>query len=183
MDINISQPMLFDFSDTASGAVEFFPEIWGATESLTSPDLSERRDALDRLVVLDAPRLSPLVAYIVATRIFDTDMELRHKSVDTLGKILSPRETGKLAHPSVRLHLKAFFSQIGIRGFLNLLEVAESFPESESKIASLLNICSQSGDYLVQVMNDRKTPSRRNPIFSYREIARVLNANTVSWSR
>jgi hypothetical protein len=150
--------MLFDFSDTASGAVEFFPEVWGATELLTSPDLIERRDALDRLIVLDAPRLSPLVAYIVATRIFDTDMVIRQKAVDILGKILNPRETGKLAPPSVRLHLKAYFSQIGIRGFLNLLEVAESYPESEAKISSLLNICSQSGDFLVQVMSDRKTP-------------------------
>ena len=158
MDINFSQPMLFDFTDTATGALEFFPEVWGAAEKLTSPDLLERRDALDRLIVLDAPRLSPLVVYLVATRIFDPDLELRYKVVDVLGKILNPRETGKLAPPAVRMHLKEFCSQMGNQGFILLLEVAETYPDTESKIASLLNLCSQSGEALVKIMNDRKMP-------------------------
>jgi len=156
MDINFSQPMLFDFADTATGALEFFPEIWNATEKLTSPDFLDRRDALDRLIVLDAPRLSPLVAYVVATRIFDSNLELRYKVVDVLGKILSPRETGKLAPPAVRLHLKEFCLQMGDQGFFQLLEVAEAYPETESKVAALLNLCSQSGEALVKIMNDRK---------------------------
>jgi hypothetical protein len=157
MDINFSQPMLFDFADTATGALEFFPEVWSATEKLTSPDLLERRDALDRLIVLDAPRLSPLVAYVVATRIFDPNIELRYKVVNVLGKILSPRETGKLAPPAVRLHLKEFCAQMGNRGFQQLLEVAEAYPEAESKVASLLNLCSQSGEALVKIVSDRKS--------------------------
>jgi len=158
MDINFSQPMLFDFTETASGALEFFPEIWGATEKLTSPDVLERRDALDRLIVLDAPRLSPLVAYLVATRIFDQDLELRFRAVDVLGKVLSPRETGKLATPAVRSHLKEYCSQMGQRGYILLLEVAEAYPEAESKVASLLNLCSQSGEMLVIIMSGRKMP-------------------------
>lgn len=158
MDINFLQPMLFNSMDTTTGALEFFPEVWGATEKLTSPDILERRDALDRLIVLDAPRLSPLVAYLVATRIFDPDLDLRYKVVDVLGKILSPRETGKLAPPAVRLHLKEYCSLMGNQGFLLLLEVADVYPEAESYVASLLNLCSQSGDALVKIMNDRKMP-------------------------
>lgn len=158
MDTHLSQPMLFDFADTATGAVEFFPEVWSATEKLTSPDLMVRRDALDRLIVLDAPRLSPLVAYLVATRIFDPDLELRYKVVDVLGKILSPRETGKLAPPAVRLHLKEYCLQMGDRGFINLLEVADAYPESESKVAALFNLCSQSGETLVKIMGARRIP-------------------------
>ncbi len=156
MDINFSQPMLFDFAETASGALEFFPEVWGATEKLTSPDVLERRDALDRLIVLDAPRLSPLVAYLVATRIYDPDLELRSKGIEVLGKILRPRETGKLAPPSVRSHLKEFCNQIGNLGFVKILEVAEAYPEAESNIASLFNLCSKSGETLVNIVSDRK---------------------------
>jgi len=158
MDTHLSQPMLFDFADTATGAIEFFPEIWNATENLTSPDLMVRRDALDRLIVLDAPRLSPLVAYIVATRLFDPDLEFRFKVIDVLGKILSPRETGKLAPPAVRLHLKEYCLQMGARGFVNLLEVANAYPEAESKVAAVLNLCSQSGEILAQIMSDRRIP-------------------------
>ena len=158
MDTHLSQPMLFDFADTATGAVEFFPEVWSATEKLTSPDLMVRRDALDRLIVLDAPRLSPLVAYLVATRIFDQNLELRYKAVYVLGKILSPRETGKLAPPEVRLHLKEFCLQMSARGFINLLEVADAYPEAESKVAALFNLCSQSGETLAKLMSDRRIP-------------------------
>ena len=158
MDINLTQPALFDFSDSTKGALELFPEVWNAAEKLTSPNLLERRDAIDHLIVLDAPRLSPLVAYIVATRIFDTDLELRYKAVGVLGKILSPRETGKLVPPAVRLHLKAFCSQMENQGFLNLLEVANAYPEAESKVAALLNLCSQSGEILVSIMGARKVP-------------------------
>ena len=158
MDTHLSQPMLFDFADTATGAIEFFPEVWNATEKLTSPDLMVRRDALDRLIVLDAPRLSPLVAYIVATRLFDPDLELRFKVVDVLGKILSPRETGKLAPPAVRLHLKEYCLQMGDRGYVHLLEVADAHPEAESKVAAVLNLCSQSGEILAQIMSDRRIP-------------------------
>jgi hypothetical protein len=158
MDYNMSQPMLFDYADTATGALEFFPEVWSAVEKLTSPDLLVRRDALDRLIVLDAARLSPLVAYVVATRIFEPDIALRYKVVDLLGKILTPRETGKLTPPEVRLHLKEYCLLMGRRGFLQVLEVAEAYPEAESKIAALLNLCSQSGDELAKIMTDRRMP-------------------------
>jgi len=158
MELNMSQPMLFDLADTATGALEFFPEVWSAVEKLTSPDLLVRRDALDRLVVLDAARLSPLVAYVVATRIFEPDIALRYKVINLLGKILSPRETGKLTPPEVRLHLKEYCLLMGRRGFLQVLEVAEAYPEAESKIAALLNLCSQSGEELADIMTDRRIP-------------------------
>jgi hypothetical protein len=156
MNTDFPQLMLFELSDTASGALEMFPEVWGALEKLTSPDILERRDGLDCLIVLDAPRLSPLVAYLVATRIFDPDLDLRYKVVDVLGKILRPRETGKLASPKVRSHLNGYCMQLGERGILMLLEVANAYPEAESKIASLFNLCSQSGEILVKIMADRK---------------------------
>jgi hypothetical protein len=156
MNADFSQLTLFELSDTFSGAIEIFPEVWGALEKLTSPDILERRDGLDCLIVLDAPRISPLVAYLVATRIFDPDLELRYKVIDVLGKILRPRETGKLASPKVRSHLKEYCMQMGRKGILMLLEVANAYPDVESKIASLFNLCSQSGENLVKIMSDRR---------------------------
>ena len=156
MDVNLSQLMLFDFADTATGAVEFFPEVWSATQGITSPDLNVRRESLDRLIVLDAARLSPLVAYVVATRIFEPDLELRSRVVDVVGKILLPKETGKLTPPAVRLHLSSYCLQMERHGILKVLEVAEAYPETESKVAALLNNCSQSGTILAEMMSDRR---------------------------
>jgi hypothetical protein len=97
-----------------------------------------------------------MIAYLVATRVFDPDLELRCKVIDVLGKILSPKETGKLAPPAVRLHLKEYCSQMGYRGFYRILEVVSIYPETESKAAAFLNLCSQSGEMLIRIMNDRK---------------------------
>jgi hypothetical protein len=156
MDANLSQLMLFDFADTATGAVEFFPEVWNATQGLTSPDIAVRRESIDRLVVLDAVRLSPLVAYVVATRIFESDLDLRRRVVNILGKIFLPNETGKLTPPTVRVHLASYCSKMEQREILQLLEVAEAFPETESKVAAILNNCSQSGTILAEMMSDRR---------------------------
>ena len=46
--------------------------------------------------------------------------------------------------------------QMGRRGILMLLEVANAYPDAESKIASLFNLCSQSGENLVKILSDRK---------------------------
>jgi hypothetical protein len=156
METTLSQPMLFDAADTAAGAVELFPEVWRATEGLSSPDLMVRRESLDRLIILDAARLSPLVAYVVATRIVEPDLELRHRVVEVLGKIFLPNETGKLTPPEVRIQLSAYFMLVEHHGVLRLLEVADAFPDSESQVAAILNVCSQSGAILAEVMSDRK---------------------------
>lgn len=158
MDANLSQLLLFDFADTATGALEFFPEVWTATQGITSPELLTRREALDRLIVLDAARLSPLVAYVLATRIFETDLDLRHRVVEVIAKILLPKETGKLTPPTVRKHLRGYCMQMEYRGIQQLLEVAEAYPEAESYVATLLNACSQSGTYLAEMMGDRRVP-------------------------
>jgi len=42
---NISQPTLFDFSDSSSGVVELFPAVWSAVEGMTAPDVDTRREA------------------------------------------------------------------------------------------------------------------------------------------
>jgi hypothetical protein len=58
----------------------------------------------------------------------------------------------------VRLHLKEYCLLMGRRGFIQVLEVAEAHPEAESKIAALLNLCSQSGEELAKIMSDRRIP-------------------------
>lgn len=158
MDANLSQLMMFDFSADATGAMEIFPEVWAATQGLTSPDAAIRREALDRLIVLDAARLSPLVAYVLATRIFEPDLDLRRRVIETLGQLLLPGETGKLAPPEVRIHLRSYCAQLEQRGVLLILEAADAYPEIETKAAALLNACSQSGALLAEIMSDRKVP-------------------------
>jgi hypothetical protein len=86
--------------------------------------------------------------------------------VVVLAKTLMPKETGKLTPPAVRMHLRGYCLQIEHRGVLQLLEVAEAYPETESYVANLLNACSQSGAFLAEMMGDRRIalPLRRQAI-------------------
>ena len=156
--VSLTQPLLFDQLDTATGTVELFPAVWRAAEELSSPDAATRHDALDRLVELDAPRLSPLVAYVLVTRIIDPDIELRLRVVSILGKILSLKGEGKDTPESVRQHLKGYLSLMSHRGLLPVLEVAEKYPSSESDVAALLNACSHAGTLLADMVVDRRAP-------------------------
>ncbi len=161
-----SQPTLFDFSDSSSGVVELFPAVWGALEELTAPDVGTRREALDRLLELDAPRLSPLVASVLSTRLVDPDLELRFRVVRALGEVLSPSDPAKSPSPAVRLHVKFNLSQMRRREVDALLQVAERYLPAESDIATLLNACSNAGTALADIVSDRKEPlaTRRQAI-------------------
>ncbi len=153
---NISQPSLFDFSDSSSGVVELFPAVWGALEGLTASDVDTRRDALERLLELDAPRLSPLVASVLATRLVDPDLGLRFRVVQALGEVLSPGDPAIGAPNAVRLHVKFYLSQMRRREVYALLQVADQYLAAESDIAALLNACSYAGVALADIVSDRK---------------------------
>ena len=153
---NISQPTLFDFSDSSSGVVELFPAVWSAVEGMTAPDVDTRREALDRLLELDAPRLSPLVASILATRLVDPDFDLRFRVVRALGEVLSPSDPAKGTPEPVRLHVKFYLSHMRRREVYSLLQVADQYLAAESDVAALLNVCSYAGVALADIVSDRK---------------------------
>lgn len=151
----LQQPRLFDVSDPSPATLELFPEIWQATEALVSPQVEHRRAALDRLLELDAPRFSPLVAYVLATRLIDPDLELRQRVVSALGEVYALQENRSTAD-SVRQYIRGYLLQLSRRGLLPILEVAHVYPGTESAIAGLLNASPQVGDLLSEVITDRK---------------------------
>ena len=155
---NISQPVLFDFADSATGVAELFPEVWSALEELTSPVVDIRIGALDRLIEIDAPRLSPLVAYVLATRLDDPDIEFRFRVVQALGDVLAPQNSTVETPEMVRRHLKSYLSHMRRRNIFALLQVAEQKISSETNVAVLLNTCSYAGNALTNIFLDRKIP-------------------------
>jgi len=158
MEKNFSQSTLFDFSNVSSEAIELFPEVWRAAEEMVSPVLTVRENAIERLVSVNAPRFSPLIAYIFATRICEPKIELRYQIVIALGNVLVPDKDGLLAPEPVRYTLKIYLSKMRRREIFGLLQVAEKYPQSETSIASLLNACSFAGNSLSNIFLDRKAP-------------------------
>lgn len=152
----LAQPTLFDLGETSFGALELFPSVWSAAEALTFPDVSTRRAGLERLAKLNAVRLSPLVAYLVATRLSDPDIELRTRVVQVVAEVLAPDNQGQAAPEPVLQQLKGYLSQMRTRQLFALLQVADFDPSSEPYIAALLNACPYAGHNLANIMTDRK---------------------------
>lgn len=156
LSLPLNQPVLFNFTDTSTGEVELFPSVWGAAEEFISPDTSLRRKGLDTLRQIGAPRLSPLIAYLLATRLTDSDLELRMRIVLTLSETIAPDREGKLASEGVLQTLTASLSQMRTHTIYNLLEVAASEPLLQPHVARILNCSPFAGNHLASLLQDRK---------------------------
>lgn len=155
--ISPPQPLLFDLDESAA-RLELFPAVWSAAEALVLKDAGLRWDAFEQLVELEAPRYSPLVAYVFATRISDPDIPLRTKIVKTLGEVLSLDRDGLPAPENVRQTLTAYLAQMRTRHTFALLQVLVEDPSLEKHIAVLLNACPYAGNHLGDILSDRKVP-------------------------
>jgi len=139
------------------GTAELFPTVWQAIEGIASPDIEERNASLDTLLETDAPKLSPLVAYVLATRLIDPNLKFRRRIIETVGKTIASEDNSP-PPPEVRRHLKAYCMMIGRGTVLAVLEVAAIDSSVDSHIASIFNLCSHSGTILIDLMADRKVP-------------------------
>jgi len=158
LSLRLNQPALFEIGHISTGVLELFPAVWTAAESLTNPDANQRHVALSQLQEMGAPRLSPLIAYLIATRLMDSDIAFRSRVVNVLGELLMPDPNGLSVPDSIYLTLKNYLNQMRTRPVYALLEVAEFDADSHANVARLLNTCPFAGRHLVDILSDRQTP-------------------------
>lgn len=157
-DGKLIQPVLIDLQDQSTGAVELFPAVWSAAEDLISPDIHTRMAGLDTLLKLNAPRLSPLITYLLITRISDPDITLRSRIVNALGELLMADDEGHVTPEPVRMCLFVYLNQMRTRPIFSLLEVGIEYPQEQENIARIFNVSSNSGRHLADILSDRKAP-------------------------
>ncbi|MBW8010530.1 MAG: hypothetical protein FVQ83_04700 [Chloroflexi bacterium] len=151
-----TQPqLLFVEGETSTGSMELFPSVWSAAENLSASSSHLRHEAIDQLEEMGAPRLSPLIAYLFATRLTDEDLSLRARVVESLGNVLNPDDKGNSAPDKVRSHLVNHLSQIRQRTVYSILQVAAERPDLKFLITRLLNICPYAGNHLASILADR----------------------------
>ncbi|MGW8250861.1 MAG: hypothetical protein ACWGO1_09485, partial [Anaerolineales bacterium] len=153
-----NQPTLFDLGESTQGTAEIFPAIWHLCEAMVSPDLSVRRAAVHQVVEVEAGRLLPLVTYILATRLTETDLDLRAEIISGVGEILLPDKDGLPPSESVRQTLTAYLAEMRTRQIYALLQVLPDHPELEKVVARLLNACPYAGNQLAEILTSRKVP-------------------------
>jgi HEAT repeat protein len=154
----ISQLPLFQIGDTSSELVELFPSVWSAAENLANPEVAQRYQAVEFLFKTRAVRISPLIVYLMVTRITDPDLEVRKQVVNALSSIYVLDDKGNPTPEIVRRHLEAQLANMHTREIYSLLQVLVAYPEQTSKVARLFNACPYAGNHLSDVMASRKTP-------------------------
>jgi hypothetical protein len=154
----IKQPLLFELGETSTGSLELFPEVWFAAESLGSPEVKVRWDGLDRLIGLGAPRHSPLVSYLLATRLTDPDIEMRCRTIQALADVFTLDPSGNPASDQVRRTLVSQLARMRTREIYALIQAAIIDPTIEDAAARLLAACFFAGRHLVDILSERKIP-------------------------
>jgi hypothetical protein len=150
------QPQLF-LLEESFGTIELFPAVWSALEDLIKADAELRLNALEQLIELDAPRFSPVVSYILVTKITESILEIRARIVEALAKVLTPDENGFPAPEDVRNSLHHYLSGFRTRQIYALLQVSAEFNSLEDHVSRLLNACPFAGSHLIDILNDSKT--------------------------
>ena len=156
LHINLTQPALFNFSQTTRGAVELFPEVWSAMEDMIASKPSRRHTGLDRLLKLNAPRLSSLVTYLLATRIIDADLTVRVRVIRIIGDVCSPDERGRSVSDSVKDALSGYLAQIDAGQVFCLIQASIFDPSIFSHISRIINYCPNAATHLSDILMDRK---------------------------
>lgn len=154
---DIPQPALFPLEES-TGSFEIFPAVWAALEKLVRSEPQLRRNALEQLEALNAPRLSPLVAYVLATRLTDPDLEIRSQVIRLLGDILSPDSKGHPAPDEVRNALRMYLSSLRTRQIYALLQISVIDPSTYPAVARILDACAFAGSHLADILADVHVP-------------------------
>ena len=153
----LQQPLLFVLEESA-GSFELFPEVWGALEDLTKSDSALRRSAIDRLIELRAPRLSPLAAYVLSTRLDDPDIEIRCRVIRLVGETLGTDENGLPAPEEVRRVLLYYLSHIRTRMIFAILQAASREDSLLQFVERILDACPYAGANLTDLLTDTHAP-------------------------
>ncbi len=154
--IPILQLPLFDYGESITNIVEMFPAVWKATECLTSQDSSIRQGGIDELVALGAQKVSPLVAYMVATCICDPDISIRKKVSYILADLITAEPNARQSPKDVRMAVTNYLHNMREATVYGLLEVAIADEQAEKSIFHIFNACPYVGRYLGDILTEWK---------------------------
>jgi hypothetical protein len=125
---------------------------------LVSPNSVEREKALDYLLDQGAPAKSPLIAYLLATRLSDPDLEVRFHIVKALGAVIVRDDEGEELLDPVLRQLQSYLAYLNTEQILDLLEVSEQYLSAEESLIGIFRLASYAGNRLSGIVNDRKKP-------------------------
>jgi len=153
--VKAGHSQLLELSEPHLNRLETLTAVWEATEALTSSDLMTRIMGLKRLVESNAMQQFSLVAYVLATRIVEPDIELRARIVSAIAEVISVSQNG-IRSSGVLQTITNYLSGLRTRQIFALLQVVEFDRSKEESTADLLSYCSFAGEHLGQILANRE---------------------------
>ena len=154
---NVQLP-LFVYGEPTENLTDLLPVVWNATECLASADSITRQHGIDAILELGAQKVSPLVAYMIATRLGDPDIYIRRRAIYILADLITWEPGNSQEVDNIRRSVTNFLHDIGEETIFGILEVAVMDPQTEKPIYNLLNACPSAGKYLGNVLAEWKNP-------------------------
>jgi len=154
---NTVEQMISDPHQQAFENNNLLPVAWNIAESLTSPDKLIRREAIDRFESIKTLTNSPLIYYLLATRIVDPDIEIRSRVVKIVGELLNVPAIDNEGF-SVHQHLLYYVSQMRTRHVYAIIQVYNYQLELEKFIVPLLKGCPYAGKHLMEILLFKGAP-------------------------
>jgi hypothetical protein len=154
---NVQLP-LFVYGEPTEDIAEVLPAVWNATECLTSPEKVTRQHGIDSILELGAQKISPLVAFMIATRLEDTDIYIRRRIIYILADLILWEPGVKETADTIRLTVSNYLHNMGEETVYDLLEVAVMDSAVEEPICHILNTCPYAGRYLGNILTEWKNP-------------------------
>lgn len=152
----VPQPHFFNGGGTTLGIAELFPAIWAVAEDLSNPSIAIRTSALDKLDQMGAARISPLIAYLISTRLNEPDLGLRVRVVKTIGDVLARDAKGNNPADGVIKHISAYTANMRTRQIFGIIQVLVNSQDLKEHVLRILSICPFAGNHLIELANSRK---------------------------
>ena len=151
------QPSLISTdSGNTQALMELFPDLWQTAEKISSPSVKTRQKALSELRKTNAARVSPLIAYLLTTRILDPDIKFRTSVVEDVAKIMRADDEGRHADEAVRSQIVSTLFSMDKPGLKALIESAAWDESQVENVITLVNYVSGAGELLKEFSADRQ---------------------------
>jgi hypothetical protein len=154
---NVQLP-LFVSGEPPENIAELLPVVWNATECLASPDVLTRQHGIDIILEIGAHKESPLVAFMIATRLGDENIYIRRRVIYILSELITWEPANRQDEDVIRLTVTNYLHTMSENMIFGLLEVAVMDSGAEKPIYDILNACPFAGKYLGNILVEWKNP-------------------------
>jgi len=156
-------------------------DLWEAAESLISTDPDIRENSLNEIKEIDGFSESPLIAYLLVSRINEPDLEIRYHLIQLLGQLVDYEIPGEHLSDQALISAKAALDLLEKDQLIRILEVAESYISAEKAVCNILKLSSYAGVGLSGIVNDRKltVSLRQQAVFFCGEVGYLSSRPTL----